>query len=146
MKVFFLLCPSLAKRLSFDNTQTHRDNYQETAITMFSPEIGDIVPDFIITGVNKCGTSAASRFLFNHPDLSKAHGEPNFFNIDKNYERGFSWYSSQFKKSKNGTLQFEKTPTYYKSINGQKRMHKMNPNMKMVTVGIQIELFRSIFN
>ena len=137
MKVFFLLCPSLAKRLSFDNTQTHRDNYQETAITMFSPEIGDIVPDFIITGVNKCGTSAASRFLADHPNISKAHGEPNFFNIDENYAKGFAWYSFQFTNTEVGTLRFEKTPSYYKSIDAQMRIQKMNPNIKMVLVGMK---------
>ena len=96
----------------------------------------DQIPDFIITGVNKCGTSAAARFLFNHPDLDRALGEPNFFNIDENYNKGLEWYKSQFpKKSKNKKIIFEKTPSYYKSPIVQKRIKSMNPNIKLINIG-----------
>ena len=107
---------------------------------IISPETRDTLPDFIITGVNKCGTSAASRFLADHPNISKAHGEPNFFNIDENYAKGFAWYSSQFTNTEVETLRFEKTPSYYKSIDAQMRIQKMNPNIKMVLVGMKKSL------
>ena len=81
--------------------------------------------------------NAASRFLADHTNISKAHGEPNFVNIDENYAKGFAWYSSQFKYTEVGTLRFEKTPSYYKSIDAQMGIQKMNPNIKMVLVGMK---------
>ena len=72
------------------------------------------MPQFIITGVTKCGTSATANFLETHPDLTRAKHETNFFNIDENYKRGIEYYKSFFPKEKSGIL-YEKSPAYYKS-------------------------------
>ena len=115
---------------------SHRSN-NRSRLPVQIPEANDVIPDFIITGVNKCGTSAAARFLYNHPDLDRASGEPNFFNLDENYNKGFAWYGAQFPNSTVGDnkLLFEKTPSYYKSADVQKRIKAMNPNIKLVNIG-----------
>lgn len=114
---------------------SHR-NTVESKLPVTKPSSTDNVPDFIIMGVNKCGTTAASFFLSNHPELQKAQGEPNFFNMDANYKKGYKWYSNQFPKSQNGLKTYEKTPSYYKSIDAQKRVKAANKNIKLVNVGM----------
>jgi len=112
---------------------SHRITTGSTLPVTF-PSSEDHVPDFIIMGVNKCGTSAASLFLSNHPEVQKAVGEPNFFNMDSNYKRGFSWYSKQLPKAVEGLQTYEKTPSYYKSVEAQKRVKAANKNIKLVNV------------
>lgn len=59
------------------------------------------LPNLIIIGAMKCGTSSLHRYLDLHPDISmSALKEPNFF-IDSeatwsNWRRGIGWYSSLF--------------------------------------------------
>ena len=86
-------------------------------------------------GVNKCGTSAASFFLSNHPEVQKAKGETNFFNDDRNYEKGYSWYSQQFPEPQEGIKMYEKTPSYYKSSEAPKRVKIGNKDIKLINVG-----------
>lgn len=112
---------------------SHR-NTVDSKLPVTKPSSTDNVPDFIIMGVNKCGTTAASFFLSNHPELQKAQGEPNFFNMDANYKKGYKWYSNQFPKSQDGLKTYEKTPSYYKSIDAQKRVKAANKNIKLVNV------------
>ena len=114
---------------------SHRDTVlSELPVT--DPSSTDNVPDFIIMGVNKCGTTAASFFLSNHPELQKAQGEPNFFNLDNNYKKGFTWYSNQFANLTTGLKAFEKTPGYYKSLDAPKRIKSANKNIKLINVGM----------
>lgn len=125
---------------------SHR-NTGQSKLPILKPKKTDNVPDFIIMGVNKCGTTAASFFLSNHPELQKAAGEPNFFNLDENYKRGFKWYSQQFPDAQKGLKTYEKTPSYYKSVDAQKRIKSANKHIKLVNVGKStfFEIFQEIF-
>ena len=104
-------------------------------VPLQKPGPNDHVPDFVIMGVNKCGTSAASFFLSNHPEVKKAKGETNFFNDDRNYEKGYSWYSQQFPEPQEGIKMYEKTPSYYKSSEAPKRVKMGNKDIKLINVG-----------
>ena len=132
----FLLQTSLAKVAKEKGVLSisHRGRLSEF-FPVQQPTDTDNIPDFIIMGVNKCGTTAASFFLSNHPEVQKARGEPNFFNLDSNYEKGFEWYSAQFPPAKPGVKTYEKTPGYYKSIKTQRRIKAANKNIKLVNVG-----------
>ncbi len=53
------------------------------------------LPDFIIVGAQKCGTTALYAYLEQHPDVASAlTKEIHFF--DNNYHRGLSWYRAHF--------------------------------------------------
>lgn len=54
-----------------------------------------ILPDFIIPGVQKCGTTSLYNYLIEHPNIISARRkEINFF--DEHYQKGTSWYRAQF--------------------------------------------------
>lgn len=76
------------------------------------------LPDFLIIGAQKAGTSAARHNLGQHPDIAfntrgPAHGELHFFDRDAHWQRGADWYASHFDAGT--TLVGEKTPNYLSS-------------------------------
>ncbi len=59
------------------------------------------LPNLIIIGTMKCGTSSLHRYLDLHPEIAmSALKEPNFFvpadNFYSNWDRGIGWYRSLF--------------------------------------------------
>ncbi|GHO91877.1 hypothetical protein KSF_019250 [Reticulibacter mediterranei] len=54
-----------------------------------------LLPNFIIIGSARSGTTSLYNYLIQHPGIAPAlHKEVHFF--DYNYQRGFSWYRGQF--------------------------------------------------
>ena len=54
-----------------------------------------VMPNFIIIGGQKCGTTSLYRYLEQHPNIVSAlHKEPNFFSM--NFGQGLSWYKAHF--------------------------------------------------
>ncbi|HKL88221.1 MAG TPA: sulfotransferase domain-containing protein [Salinibacter sp.] len=70
------------------------------------------LPDFLIIGAQKAGTTWLRAMLRRHPDVYMPDRELHFFNKDRTYQRGLDWYSRQFRGAKNGHLIGEKTPNY----------------------------------
>jgi hypothetical protein len=87
------------------------------------------MPDFIIAGVQKAGTSACARNLYKHPDVYLPREEIHFF--DDNLARGPIWYSSKFK---NRTLIGDKTPSYVFQQHVPKAMREYVPNAKIILI------------
>jgi hypothetical protein len=100
------------------------------------------LPDFIIIGAQKCGTSAAMRLLRRHPQIGgirphkhpaweiedpPVHREPHFF--DTNWSRGIDWYKRLFKK---GAVIGEKTPSYMADSVAMHRLASVVPEAKIV--------------
>jgi len=100
------------------------------------------LPDFIVAGFEKCGTSALQHNLAQHPKISVATTdhekckisfgkEINFFSYDKsistNYE-GVDWYKSHFKSD--GNLWGEISPSYadWVETGNLNRMHSVLGN------------------
>ncbi len=71
------------------------------------------LPDFLIIGAAKSGTSSLHRYLSDHP---KAFGsnpkEPCFFDEAVNWHRGFDWYRGLFADSDEDQLCFESSTNY----------------------------------
>lgn len=96
------------------------------------------LPDFVIIGAMKCGTStlhaqlaAQKQFFMSEPK------EPNFFSNDEIYAKGEAWYRSLFAKAPEGAIKGEasthytKLPTYPKTI---ERLAALIPDAKFVYV------------
>ena len=102
-----------------------------------------ILPDFIIIGESKCGTTSLYNYMIQHPAIKPAlTKEINFFNWS--YDKPQNWYSAHFptklkkKISKNvfkkPFLTGEATPLYLFNSQVPKRMFKIIPNVKIITV------------
>ena len=57
----------------------------------------DMLPNFLIVGAQKCGTTTLHSVLDLHPKIAMSRvKELNFFSFQKNYQKGLSYYSEQF--------------------------------------------------
>lgn len=77
--------------------------------------VAAVVPDFVLVGSAKCGTTALCGLLAQHPDVFlHPRKELNFFSFDAVYARGFEWYVRQFDAGGGCTAVGEGSPTYAK--------------------------------
>ena len=94
-----------------------------------------MLPQFIIAGAAKCGTTTLVDMLREHHRIflpqEYPSGEIHFFDYDENYNRGLSYYQSFFKNAKPNQIRGEKTPAY-SWLFVPKRMHKHLPEVKLI--------------
>ena len=58
------------------------------------------IPDFVILGAMKAGTTTLLFRLQRHPDvLAGGRKEPNFFSRDENFSKGVDWYATRWPDS-----------------------------------------------
>ena len=94
------------------------------------------LPDFVIIGGQKCGTTAAARNLSLHPRIEVFHGmtkngqknEIEFFN--QHWEKGVAWYASHFEATE--MVQGEKTAELLHRTVCHERMFETNPHLKLI--------------
>lgn len=70
------------------------------------------LPNFLIIGAQKAGTTWLTHMLRQHPDVFMPQQEIHFFNRKRNFNRGLGWYEQYFEKAKPGQTVGEKTPNY----------------------------------
>ena len=94
------------------------------------------LPDFIIIGVQKCGTTALYKYLEEHPDVLPAlTKEIHFF--DNNYHRRLTWYRAHFPASRFGAargLTGEASPSYFLHPLAPARVSVSTPAARLVVV------------
>lgn len=71
------------------------------------------LPDFLIIGAQKAGTTWLRRQLRQHPDVFMPSHEIHFFDKRYNYEKGSDWYRQFFTEASSEKAVGEKTPDYY---------------------------------
>src|SRR5687767_12965591 len=55
------------------------------------------LPNLVVIGAQKCGTSGLHYYLGLHPEISTSEPkELNFFIAERNWPRGLDWYRSRF--------------------------------------------------
>ncbi len=93
-------------------------------------------PHFIIVGAMKSGTTTLMHHLSNHKKIHIPLKELHYFNDNKNYEKGISWYKNEILKGKNeeAVVFGEKTPTYSYQENVAERIYKTCLSTKIVWV------------
>ena len=95
------------------------------------------LPDFIIVGAQKCGTTTIIKSLEKHPDIhitnytypNKAYGEVHFFNKKHMMLNGIDWYKTLFKKN---MICGEKTPCYMTKKTTMEKISQYIPNVKII--------------
>ena len=99
------------------------------------------LPDFLVLGAQKAGTTSLGVFLHAHPDVFwTPRPELHFF--DRDYDRGLSWYRSWFarrsaieaheRQTGRPARVGEKTPSYVVLPDGPTRVAAALPGVKLV--------------
>jgi len=101
-----------------------------------------VLPDFIIIGTARSGTTSLFYNICEHPCvIPAAYDEIGFF--DSNYHLGLNWYRSMFptkkhmekvKKNTEFAITGEDTPFYIWSPTVAKRILKIIPNVKLIVL------------
>ena len=101
-----------------------------------------VLPDFIIIGAMKCGTTSLYYDICEHPcTLAAAYDEIGFF--DSNFHLGLNWYRSMFprkkqiedvRRRKGIAITGEDTPFYFWNPIAAKRIQKLLPNIKLISI------------
>jgi Sulfotransferase domain len=92
------------------------------------------LPNLIIIGAQKCGTSVLHYYLGLHPEVSMSRPkELNFFIEERNWSRGADWYRGHF--DAHATVRGEASPNYtaYPQHAGvPERMAQVVPDAKLI--------------
>ncbi len=99
------------------------------------------LPDFLVIGAQKAGTTSLGRFLQHHPDIFWVpRVEMHYF--DRDYDRGLSWYRSWFdrrsvieaheRRTGRPARVGEKTPAYLALPDGPARVAAVLPEVRLV--------------
>jgi hypothetical protein len=110
-------------------TQTHED----IAADGLRTEAGAL-PNLIVIGAQKCGTSGLHYYLSLHPEISVSRPkELNFFIAERNWPKGVDWYKSHFDAS--ARVRSEASPNYTaypQHLDVPERMHSVVPDAKLL--------------
>lgn len=94
------------------------------------------LPDFIIAGAPRSGTTWLYMLADRHPGVAMAkpwRPEPKFFLVDELYERGISYYSSNwFESLPLRRVLGEKSANYLESPTVPERIHRHLPSVRLV--------------
>ena len=102
-----------------------------------------VLPDYLIIGVTKCGTTSLYEYLSQHPDIYPPKGkEIDFF--DRLYSRGLNWYKAGFPSTtrkfvtkslmKRQFVTGEATPRYMDTPHTLQRIKNVLPNAKFIVL------------
>jgi hypothetical protein len=94
------------------------------------------LPDFIIGGAPRSGTTWLYQLADRHPAIAMAkplQPEPKFFLVDALFERGLEFYASTwFEQLPLGCVLGEKSTNYLEGVNVAERIRRMLPNVRLV--------------
>ncbi len=99
----------------------------------------DRLPDFVVIGPQKTGSTALMHFLQMHPGVANNKQSPDTFEETQffsgpSYERGIDWYMDLFPPRANGTFLFEKSATYFDRDFVPKRVSRLLKSAQIVTI------------
>ncbi len=91
------------------------------------------LPDAVILGAQKCGTTSLHGYLVQHPGvIAPLRKEVHFF--DLNYARGENWYRAHFGRDGEPGLNLDASPYYLFHPAVPQRMHALLPDARMVVL------------
>jgi hypothetical protein len=90
------------------------------------------LPDLIVIGAQKAGTSSVYAGLKGHPAIGVAkRSEVEFFSQEVRYARGLDYYAAHFDHVSPEKLTAEVSPGYLYSSNTPRRLREAIPNVKL---------------
>lgn len=91
-----------------------------------------MLPNLLICGAQKSGTSALRYYLGQHPDIFMADGEIHFFDDEDHFSNGVEWYERCFEDVTGETVVGEKTPDYMYHDYVPERIQRILPDAKLI--------------
>ena len=94
-----------------------------------------MLPDFIIIGTQRGGTTSLYNYLAAHPRIAPARvKEVHYFSV--NYDKGVDWYRSQFPRTRGlrRRITGEASPYYIFHPHSPKRVKELLPNAKIIAL------------
>jgi hypothetical protein len=95
------------------------------------------LPDFLIIGAQKCGTTFLYHLLCQHPYVETASTKEIHF-FDTNFAEGVQWYRSHFltssQKNRRKILTGESSPYYIYHPHAAKRVAQVVPRVKLIAL------------
>lgn len=89
----------------------------------------DLLPDFLIIGAMKCGTTTLQTQLAAQPGIfMTSPKEPNFFSDDAIFARGMDWYRGLFAGARPGDLRGEASTHYTKLPTHPRVLERLRPH------------------
>lgn len=99
---------------------------------------GMTLPQFLIIGAAKSGTTSLCENLRRHPDcFIPADKEPNFFGMDENYRKGMDYYSTLFEPAEAHQICGEGSTDYAKCSrypHAAERIAQHLPGIKLIYI------------
>jgi Sulfotransferase domain len=99
---------------------------------------GALLPNFVIVGTMKGGTTSLYHYLRQHPEVFMPEAkELHFFVAEKNLSRGLDWYERNFAGAEGAVAVGEASPDYtrYPEHDGvPKRMAEVLPDTRLIYV------------
>ena len=92
------------------------------------------LPNFLIAGMMKSGTSALAAALSHHPDVWMPARELHFFNREDQYAKGADAYRTCFGGWSGQVAVGEKTPIYGFHLEAAARIGNMLPDVKFIWI------------
>src|SRR5581483_11863989 len=102
-----------------------------------------VLPDFLVIGGQKCGTTALYNYIIEHPDIYLAVRKQMHY-FDNRYEKGDRWYRSGFPTVaekfyvknilRKRFITCEATPNYIFHPQAARRVARLLPHAKFILV------------
>lgn len=123
------------KRLPFD---ARKVIYKSRMIMRRKTARFRLLPNFIIIGAMKAGTTSLFEYLSQHPHVLRSRLKEVFF-FNKHYPKGVRWYQEHFplrmkKWIYPNLITGEATPTYLFDPMAPKRIHELVPAVKLIVL------------
>lgn len=103
---------------------------------LFMPNASHRLPDFIIAGAPRSGTTWLYVLARRHPQIAMAEPmvpEPKFFLVDELWQRGIDYYSTTwFDPLPAGRVLGEKSANYLEAPEAAERMRRVLPRVKLI--------------
>ena len=95
--------------------------------------MGGRLPNFLIVGAAKCGTTSLAAWLAGHPDVHVApEKEVYFFDRESRWNRGTEWYAERFGGAGGAAAVGEATPNYLFGERALERIATTLPGVRAV--------------
>lgn len=98
------------------------------------------LPDYIIIGECKCGTTSLYQYLIQHPSILETYGNPGVPHLgtkeirffDREWANGLDWYRNRFPETRNDQITGEGSPEYFFRTMAMERIYQTLPNTKFI--------------
>jgi hypothetical protein len=126
------------ERQAVDELLDNAQHVSSTPRKSRGPEVGAL-PDFVVIGAQKCGTTTFYGLLGKHPNVERAAiNEVHYFDRSENFAKGTEWYRRCFPapQRKNGhrSITGEKTPSYLFHLRVPERMAEVVPQARLIVL------------